>query len=123
MQDILDIGDQVTELHGSGKGVVVEVQQVGKERLYGIHWHGDHIKRTHAQRGWSREQLMRVGGDLQRGDFVLIDKSVPVWGGAQAVLLAYEGVGVFDVFVLGHDTRWTLGIHLLTRIPRAEVTA
>lgn len=120
--EILDIGDQVSVPHRKASGVVVDAKQVGKKRLYSVHWHGEHVRRTHAEHGWERDQLMRDGGDLQRGDLVRVGDAAED-SDQVGLVLESLGLGMYDVCLLAHEVtvRHKYGAHQLTRVPRSAV--
>ncbi|MFC6662906.1 hypothetical protein [Deinococcus multiflagellatus] len=80
--------------------------------------------------GWTREQLTRVGGDLQLGDCVRVTGECDTTGErldrALGVIVddyaEAEGPD-FRVFVLGQSDAYECPVSQLTRIPKREALA
>lgn len=121
---MLDVGDRV--VHSGHAGVIVGVERITDGYTYTVDWGGNADGMSRA--GWSRSQLARVGGMLQKGDWVRVSGASR--DGLYQVCMDDRGLitddfasGGFQVFTWRHQMAYKFQAADLTRITRAEALA
>jgi len=127
---VLDVGDWVTHAGLGGEGVITG-NQLGTVLDYAVEWADSIDRYTMIRNGWRRSQLIRIGGDLQPGDWVRVKGECETVRSTDRELIDDETGLIVDTYeeaegpdflvcVRGLADLYECRADQLTRITRAE---